>query len=93
VIELCPYCCAQHDGLCPRISAIDYADDGATPKRVEFFHQEPEPQWRPPETDQHYRERMEPIVRGTCNEERTAKAIGLELDAIGEWYDMKRYGV
>ena len=32
----CPHCGMAHSGVCPRVRAIEYHQDGVTVKRVEF---------------------------------------------------------
>ena len=94
MISVCPYCLGQHEDLCPRISAIDYNEDGSTVKRVEFFRQAaPVEIHLSPESDESLRKRLLPIVRGTCNEEKLATATGKRLDEIAGWYAEGRRGV
>lgn len=33
----CPYCASTHAGICPRVKSIEYADDGVTVRKVEFY--------------------------------------------------------
>lgn len=37
----CLYCGNVHQGICTRVKSIEYADDGVTVRRVEFYPTSP----------------------------------------------------
>lgn len=92
--EACRYCGSLHVGMCPKVSAIDYYEDGSI-KRVEFHavQNASDATISPPETDAAFRSRiLLNIGPHTVNSERVKTAIGSQLDEIAAYYGIERRG-
>lgn len=95
----CPWCFGVHMGLCHRISAIEYRDDGRTPRRIEFHaivvapakaENQADPNARF-ETDEELRARLLPMVGdGSVNTPKVKTAEGKALDELASFYGAKR---
>lgn len=95
----CPWCAGHHIALCPRISAVEYREDGRTPHKLYFFPVRiDEPDAQPeaekptrPETDAELRNRiMLAIGANTVNQKRALNDTGDDLDELASFYGMKR---
>lgn len=99
----CHYCGAlAHDGLCPRIAAIEYFEDGVTIKRIEFHApQTPSLDLFPPtiltggilslEDDESFRQRVIAACgTDSIHYETACKATGSALELIGSFYEISR---
>lgn len=93
MIELCPYCAKEHEGICPRVAAINTDAEGRI-VRVEFFQPtEPEAPLEI-ESDDMLRARLRRIVGTTSvNTKRVETVRGSALDMLASEYEIERRGM
>jgi|HubBroStandDraft_4_1064222.scaffolds.fasta_scaffold00019_110 hypothetical protein len=89
MIQLCPYCAKEHDGICPRVAAINTDPEGNV-VRVEFFEQQPDTPVQI-ESDDALRKRLLQVVGDvSINTVKTKTAMGRGLDEVAGAYGIQR---
>jgi len=89
--EKCPFCGGEHEGVCPKVAAIEYAEDGKTMNAVHFFPPPAPLTVQTPEPDASYRTRLKrAIAADSVNFTRVDTDAGSALDELGSFYDLPR---
>lgn len=90
-MTICAWCEADHAGVCPRVAAIEFQDDGVTVKMVHFFPPAAPAVLQVPEDDASYRKRLARVIgRESVNTSRCETDTGSNLDELGGFYDTPR---
>lgn len=88
----CTYCDAAHVGVCPKVSAIEYFENGV-PRMVHFFPPAAAAIVVEPEDDEAYRRRLLIVITpSSVNYEKALVLSGAALDNLGRLYDTSRAG-
>jgi hypothetical protein len=88
-IATCQWCGSIHVGICWRIAAQDYYEDGSI-KRIEFVQPELVEEVKP-EDDAAFRRRIQREAGPhTVNRQRIDTDIGAALDEVGSYYGLER---